>query len=65
METITIKRTTRGYWYKRFDAYETNFTRISEAEALESLELARLRHELFLDDKDYGKDMPLVYGYYN
>ena len=65
METITIKRTTRGYWYKRFDAYETKFVRISETEALKSLELARLRHDLYLDDKDYGKDMPLVYGYYN
>jgi len=65
METITIKRTTRGYWYKRFDAYETKFVRISETEALKSLESARLRHDLFLDDKDYGKDMPLVYGYYN
>ena len=65
METITIKRTTRGYWYKRFDAYETKFVRISETEALKSLESARLRHDLFLDDKDYNKDMPLVYGYYN
>ena len=40
METITIKKTHKDVWMKRFDDYEKKFTRISKKEGLESLKLA-------------------------
>ena len=64
METITIKRTTKGTWMKKFDTYETSFTKISKKEALEDIKNAREQGRMFSDDKE-NTDLPLIFGYEN
>ena len=62
MESITIKRTSNGVWMKKFDTFETKFTRISKAEAMECIENARRKGDLFFEQNDqYGA----LYGYWN
>lgn len=65
METITIKRTIKGVWMKRFDDYETSFIRISKKEAIENIETAREKGVIFCDDNENKKGSPLVFGYEN
>ncbi len=64
METITIKRTSKGYWMKRFDDYERAFKRISKQQALHDITLARSKGKMFADDNEDG-DSPLCFGYEN
>ena len=64
METITIKRTTKGTWMKRFDDYEKSFTKISKTEALEDIKNARTNEKMFADDNE-NSDLPLIFGYEN
>ena len=64
METVTIKRTVKGVWMKRFDDYDKSFTRISEKDALYSIKNARENNSMFSDDNE-NSDLPLVFGYYN
>ena len=63
METVTIKRTQKGVWMKRFDDYEKSFTRISKEEAIEDIMRARKKGVMFCDD-DINSMCPL-FGYYN
>jgi hypothetical protein len=66
METITLKRTQTGTWMKRFDDYETKFTRITKAEALQSIQTAREKGRMFADDNENDNSgAPLVFGYEN
>jgi hypothetical protein len=64
METITLKRTAKGTWLKKFDDYETSYTKISKAEAMESITIARSRNEMFADDNENSVGI-LIFGYYN
>ena len=65
METVTIKRTTKGVWMKKFDDYETSFTRIPKKEAIESIEAARENGVMFCDDNENKDGLPLTFGYEN
>lgn len=65
METITIKRTARGVWMKRFDDYETSFSRISKTKALNDIENARKKGAIFCDDDENNEKLPLIFGYKN
>lgn len=65
METITIKRTVKGVWMKRFDDYETSFFRISKKEALDSIINAREKERVFCDDNEKEERLPLIFGYEN
>ena len=65
METITIKRTSKGVWMKRFDNYETSFSRISKKEALRNIENARKKGVMFCDDNEKEERFPLIFGYEN
>lgn len=54
-EIVTIRKTERGRWYKKFDDRQTGFKRISEREAIESIQAARGRGEMFYDtDREFG-----------
>jgi hypothetical protein len=64
METITIQRTVKGVWMKRFDDYERKFTRISKSEALKDIANARAKGTMFSDDNE-NSSLPLVFGYSN
>lgn len=64
METITIKRTTKGTWMKKFDNYEKSFTKISEKEGLKDIKNAREKGKMFCDDNE-NSDLPLIFGYEN
>jgi hypothetical protein len=64
METITLKRTQAGAWMKRYDNYEAKFTRITKAEALQSIQTARETGRMFADDNENDNSgTPLVFGY--
>jgi len=65
METITIKRTSKGIWMKKFDNYEKSFIRISKKEAVESIENARKKGVMFCDDNENDEKFPLIFGYEN
>jgi len=65
METITIKRTTKGTWMKRFDNYETSFSKISKKEALGDIKNARSQNRMFADDNENNNDLPLIFAYKN
>lgn len=65
METITIKRTVKGAWMKRYDNYETSFKRISKKEALENIKSARKKGKMFCDDNENNEIYPLIFGYEN
>ena len=72
MESITLKRTHKGAWMKRFDNYEEKFTRVSLKEAQESIENARHRGDLFCDAPmpgknpiDFNEQEQVCYGYWN
>lgn len=64
METITIKRTAKGVWMKRFDDYEKSFTRISKQKALEDISNARSKNKMFCDDNE-NSQFPIMFGYEN
>ena len=65
METITIKRTLRGAWLKKFDNYEASFTKISKKEALEDIKKAREMGKMFADDNENKENEILIFGYEN
>lgn len=65
MENITIKRTVKGVWMKRFDDYEKSFSRISKKEALENIQNARKKGVIFCDDNENKENIPLIFGYEN
>ena len=65
METITIKRTQKGVWLKKFDDYETSFTKISKKEALEDIKNARETKKIFADDNENKENEILIFGYEN
>ncbi len=51
---------------KRYDDYETKFTRITKAEALQSIQTARETGRMFADDNEnHSSGTPLVFGYQN
>ena len=64
MQTVTIIRSLKGTWMKRFDDYEKSFTKISKEEALESIQNARKKGAMLSDD-DENKDTFLMFGYKN
>lgn len=64
MQTVTIIRSAKGTWMKRFDNYEKSFKKISKKEALESIRIAREKGAMFSDD-DEEKDTFLMFGYEN
>jgi len=65
METITIKRTQKGTWMKRFDDYEISFTKISKKEALKDIKKAREMGKMFADDNENKENEILIFAYEN
>jgi len=65
METITIKRTKKGIWLKKFDDYEKSFTKISKKEAINDINLAREQGRIFSDDNENDENNVLIFGYEN
>lgn len=63
-ESITIKKTPDNQWFKRFDDYETRFTRISKKEALADIQQAREQKQLFSDDNENSSSYAM-FGYWN
>lgn len=64
-ESVTIKRTPKGVWMRMYDDYETSFSRISEKEALESIENARDRGDLFSEQDGRGTGAISLWAYFN
>lgn len=64
MESVTIKKTVKGVWMKKFDDYDKSFTRISREEALTSINEARERGEMFSDGNENSEQVE-VFGYWN
>ncbi len=51
---------------KKHDNYEAKFTRITKAEALQSIQTARETGRMFADDNENDNSgTPLVFGYEN
>lgn len=65
MESVTIKKTHKEIWMKKFDDYEESFNRISENEAIESIKSARFKKVLFSDCGEPKKGKYQVWGYWN
>ncbi len=65
MESVTIKKTHKKIWMKRFDNYERSFKRIPEEDAIESIKTARGRGDLFSDDGQPEIGKYQIWGYYN
>ncbi len=65
MESITIKKTIKGVWMKRFNDYEKSFSRISKTQALADIANAREKGSLYHDDQDIDTNLPLIFGYWN
>ena len=65
MESITIKKTYKEIWLKKFDDYKDTFRRISKKDAIESINNARNRGDLFSDDGKPKIGEYQVWGYYN
>lgn len=64
MESVTIKKTHKGVWMKKFDDYETSFKKISKTEAIDSIKKARERGDMF-NDGDENSETYEVFGYWN
>ncbi len=65
MESITIKKTHKEIWMKRFDDYEKSFKRIAKKDAIKSIDNARNRGDLFSDDGRSISGKYQVWGYFN
>lgn len=52
METITIKKTSKGYFYKKLDDYDNKFQRISKQDAKQWIVWAIERGELIAGKLD-------------
>lgn len=63
-ESITIKKTEKGVWMKKYDDYEKIFTRISKKEAAECIKNARERGDMFSDGNENSTSYE-VFGYWN
>jgi len=63
-ESITIKKTPKGAWMKKFDDYDKSFTRVSKREALEDIETARNRGDIYSDDVVTDGSWSM-WGYFN
>lgn len=64
-ESVTVYRSFKGYWYKKYDDYDNKYYRISKNVAIHDIRLARNRGELYMDDDISKKDVPLIFAYYN
>jgi len=63
-ESITIQKTHKGTWMKKFDDYETKFSRCSKKEALETITNARERGDVYSEGDENSKSWE-VWGIWN
>jgi len=63
-ESITIKKTPKGTWMKKFDDYDKSFTKVSKREALEDIDSARNRGDIYSDDV-VTEGSWSMWGYFN
>lgn len=63
-ESITIKKTPKGVWMKKFDDYEKSFSRISKKEAIDCINYARERGDMFSDGNENSTSYEF-FGYWN
>ena len=64
-ETVTLKRTQKGYWMQKFDDYEFSYKRISKKEALETIKRTRENKKMYSDYDEKRTDGILIFGYFN
>ncbi|MEM8506196.1 MAG: hypothetical protein AAF717_00140 [Bacteroidota bacterium] len=57
-ETVTVRKSPKGYWWKRFDDYPKSERRISKEEAFTSRNRALAKGLMIVSFSDY-------YAYYN
>lgn len=63
-ESITIQKNHKGIWFKRFDDYETKFTRCGKKQASETIRNARARGDVYSEGNENSKDWE-VWGIWN
>lgn len=63
-ETITIKKTYKGYFYKKFDDEDNKYQRISKSEAVQSIQCAR-ENEMLITDDNIESDYQAQWTYWN
>lgn len=63
-ESITIKKTLKNVWMKKYDDYEKSFKRISKKEAFDCINNARERGDMFSDGNENSTSYE-VFGYWN
>jgi hypothetical protein len=63
-ESISIQKTHKGIWMKRFDDYETKYTRCSKREALETINNARAKGDVYSEGDENSTSWE-VWGIWN
>jgi hypothetical protein len=63
-ESISIKKTYKGVWMKKFDNYETRYFRCSKNDAMETINNARERGDVFCEGNENSRHTE-VWGIWN
>ena len=63
-ESISIQKTNKGVWMKKFDDYENKYTRCSKKDALEIIQNARERGDVYAEG-DENSEYWQVWGIWN
>lgn len=63
-ESISVQKTHKGVWMKKFDNYEEKYTRVSKKEALETIQNARDKGDVFSEGDENSKYWQ-VWGIWN
>ncbi len=63
-ETISVQKTHKGVWMKKFDDYETSYKRCSKKDAMETITNARLRGDVYSEGDESSSNWQ-VWGIYN
>lgn len=64
MESVSIKKTYKGIWMKKYDDFENSFSRISKDEALESIQIARDQKRMICDGNENSTHTQ-IFSYWN